>query len=226
MQKADHSGHRNRLREKYLQGGIEVLAEHEVIELLLFNAVPYRNTNDIAKNLVSRFGSLSAVMDASLELLMDAGLTRNQAMFLKLIPDSARLYMLDKHDNPSKIMDPEHIVSFLLNRFIGLEREEHVIVLLLDEKFKELYCGELTKGSFNAGEISLRRLMNLALTYSAAGVVIAHNHPSGVAMPSQEDYRATIQIHEALSMIGVALVDHYIIADNEAVSMRESGMFD
>ena len=226
MQKADHSGHRNRLREKYIQFGVEALAPHEVIEMLLYNAIPYRNTNDIAKNLLDRFGSLSAVLDASIEMLMEAGLTRNQAAFLKLIPDVTRLYMLDKHDNPAKIIDSSTLGAYFIDKFIGMDHEEHVLVLLLDEKMKEVYSGVLSKGTFKASDISIRRLLGLALNYGAAGVVLAHNHPSGIALPSQEDYRATLRIEAALRLVGVELIDHYIVADNDCVSLKESGVLD
>ena len=226
MQKADHSGHRNRLREKYIEHGVEALAPHEVIEMLLFNAIPYRNTNDIAKNLLDRFGSLSAVMDASIEMLMQAGLTRNQAAFLKLVPDVARLYTLDKYDNRSKVVDLSTVGAYIADRFIGLEEEEHVFLLLVDKKMKEVYSGMLSKGSFNASEISIRKLMALSLNYSAMGVILAHNHPSGFAIPSREDYAATLKIRDSLRLVGVELLDHFIIADHEAVSMRESGLFD
>lgn len=226
MQKTDHSGHRDRLREKYLNFGIEALAPHEVIELLLFYAVPYRNTNDIAKNLYDRFGSLSAVLDASMDMLTEAGLTRNQATFLKLIPDVTRRYMIDKHDNPSKIVDLADVPARLVDLYIGTDHEEMVYIIVVDEKMKEVYSGVLAKGKFNAGEISIRRIMNLVLNYGAAGVVLAHNHPSGVAMPSQEDYYATDRIRKSLRLIGVELLDHFIVADHMVVSMRDSDMFD
>ena len=226
MQKTDHSGHRDRLREKYLNFGIEALAPHEVIELLLFYAVPYRNTNDISKNLYDRFGSLSAVLDASMDMLTEAGLTRNQATFLKLIPDVTRRYMIDKHDNPSKIVDLADVPARLVDLYIGTDHEEMVYIIVVDEKMKEVYSGVLAKGKFNAGEISIRRIMNLVLNYGAAGVVLAHNHPSGVAMPAQEDYYATDRIRKSLRLIGVELLDHFIVADHMVVSMRDSDMFD
>lgn len=226
MEKADHSGHRARLREKYLNFGAEALAPHEVLELLLFYAIPYRNTNDIAKNLLDHFGSLSAVLDASMEMLIEAGLTANQAVFLKVIPDVTRLYLVDKHDNPGKIIDPDAIGAYLVNKFVGIDQEEHVVLLLVDQKMKELYCSVIANGSFSATEISVRRILNLALNYNASGVIIAHNHPSGIAVPSKNDYHATKLIRDSLSLIGVELLDHYIIADRDAVSMRQSGLLD
>ena len=225
MNKADHSGHRDRLRTKYLENGVESLAPHEIIEMLLFNAVPYRNTNDIAKILLDRFGSLSGVLDAAPEQLMDAGLTRNQAAFLKLIPDVTRLYLIDRNQRPDQIVTLESLPAEILNRFIGQMDTEHVFLLLVDKKMKEIYSGMLTKGSFNASEISLRRIVDLALRHGAVGAVLAHNHPSGLAMPSSEDLAATERIRQSLRMIGVELIDHYIVADGECVSLRDSGLF-
>jgi DNA repair protein RadC len=226
MKKADHSGHRDRLRAKYLSKGIETLAPHEVLELLLFYAVPYRNTNDMAKNLIDRFGSLSSVFDASFDLLIEAGLTQNQATFLKLIPDTTRLYMLDRHENVSKIVDIYSLCETLPNRFIGKEDTEHVMLLLLDSKGKEIFFGEVSQGEFNQANISIRKIVQLALNYNAAGAILVHNHPSGYAEPSQADYRATVAVREALRMIGVELLDHFVVADHDCVSMAMSGLLE
>lgn len=226
MEKADHSGHRDRLRTKYLQNGIESLAPHEVIELLLFNAVPYRNTNDIAKRLLDRFGSLSAVLDTPIETLIEAGLTRNQAAFIKLIPDVTRLYMQDRYRDDDRIIDLAELPERIKRIYIGRMRVEHLWILLVDIKMKEVYSGILSKGSFGSSEVSVRRIMTLALNYGAAGVILAHNHPSGLALPSREDFRATERIRDSLHTIGVELLDHYIVADDDCVSLRESGLLD
>ena len=226
MKKADHSGHRNRLRAKYLAQGIETLATHEVLELLLFYAMPYRNTNDIAKNLIDRFGSLSSVFDAPFDLLVEAGLTENQATFLKLIPDTTRLYMLDRHENASKIVDIYSLAETLPRSFIGKEDTEHVMLLLLDSKGKEVFFGEISHGDFNLANISIRRIIRLALSYNAAGAILAHNHPSGFAEPSKADYKATEEVRDALRVVGVELLDHFIVADNDCVSMAMSGLLD
>ena len=226
MQKADHSGHRNRLREKYLNGGIEILAPHEVIEMLLFNAVPYRNTNDIAKRLLDAFGSLSAVFDASLEMLMNAGLTRNQAAYIKLIPDVTRLYLLDRNDNPSKIIDYDMVGDYFIKKFIGVSHEERVLLLLMDEKCKELFCGFVADGGFDTAAFSNRKVMRMCVSYGAHSVIMAHNHPSGFGLPSAADYRSTVKLRELLASIDVILIDHFIIADDEAVSMVQTGLLE
>ena len=222
MDKADHSGHRDRLRKKYEEFGIEALAPHEVLELLLFYAVPYRNTNDIAKKLLDSFGSLSAVLDATVGMLTEEGLTRNQAIFLRLIPDVSRRYLLDKHDDPGRVMDRDRLASFITDQFIGIEGKELVILVLLDIKGKLLFSGKIAEGEFNAANISKRKILRLALNYNAISAVLAHNHPSGFAMPSVSDFEATLDIKKALEAVGVRLLDHYIVADNDAVSMAET----
>ena len=224
MQKADHSGHRDRLRKKYIDFGIEALADHEVLEMLLFNAIPRRNTNDIAKNLIDTFGSISAVFDASMAALIKAGLTQNQAAYVKMIPDVTRLYMLDKYERPISVVDLDHVAEYLADKFIGVEHIEKSVVILVDEKMKEVYCGVIAEGDFGQVEVSTRRIVELCMTYNATGVILAHNHPGGFAVPSVEDMVATRALQKALKAIKVKLLDHFIIADHEAVSLKESGM--
>ena len=227
MQKADHSGHRGRLREKYIEHGIDALAEHEVLEMLLFNAVPYRNTNDIAKNLIDRFGSLAAVFDASMDMLTDAGLTRNQAAFIKLIPDVTRLYLVTRYEERAdKILDLDRLAFYLVDKFIGKEHEENALMLLYDSKGKELYCDFFAQGTASQMELSIRHVVHIALRYNACGVVLAHNHPSGTALPSREDLILTRRLKEALACVDVVLIDHCIVADRDCCSIMQSGCFD
>ena len=226
MQKADHSGHRARMKKKLLEQGIDVFAPHEVLEILLYYAIPQRNTNEIAKNLIDRFGSLSAVLDASIDMLKRAGLTEHQAMFLKMIPDVTRLYLLDKYHNPTKVIDESNLPRYLIDRFVGLEEEEHVFLLLMDQKGKELYSGIIAKGDFDSVSISVREIVTLALNYGATEAVLAHSHPSGNALPSRNDVQLTLSIMQALAMVKVRLIDHYIVADRDCVSMAESGLLD
>ena len=94
------------------------------------------------------------------------------------------------------------------------------------EKFKEVFCGMIAKGDFGSASISVRKIYQLCMNYGAVGAVIAHNHPSGLSLPSAEDYRLTVQLKQNLKHIQVELIVHYIIADNDAVSMRESGALD
>lgn len=224
MQKADHSGHRARMKKKLSEQGIDVFAPHEVLEILLYYAIPQRNTNDIAKNLIDQFGSFSAVLDASLDALKNAGLTEHQALFLKMIPDVTRLYMLDKYHNPQKVVPLSEMAAYIVNKFIGYEEKEHVLLILLDTKGKEVYSGMIAKGDFSSADFSVRDIVALALNYGATAAILAHCHPSGLALPSREDVIATVALRDALNLVSVKLIDHFIVADHDCVSMAESGI--
>ena len=226
MQKADHSGHRARMKKKLAAHGLDVFEPHEVLEILLYYAIPQKNTNDIAKRLIDRYGSLSAVLDASAESLKDAGLTEHQALYLKLFPDVSRLYLVDKYQNPQKIIEFDQVSDYILNKFIGYEEKENVFLLLLDKKGKEVYCGMIAHGNFNSANFSIRDVVTLAINYGAVYAFLAHSHPSGLALPSRDDVTATIDVSKALRLVGVTLVDHFIVADHDCVSMAESGLFE
>ncbi|MBQ9680416.1 MAG: RadC family protein [Ruminococcus sp.] len=226
MPKADHSGHRARMKKKLAEHGLDVFEPHEVLEILLYYAIPQRNTNDIAKNLIDHFGSLSAVFDASMESLQSAGLTEHQAMLIKLIPGVSRVYLSDKHRNRNKVINSNNIVDYIIDRYIGYEETENVLLLLLDKKGKEVYCGMIAHGDFDSADISFRNIVSLALNYGATAAFLAHSHPSGVALPSPNDVYATLALKDALGLVGVTLVDHFIVADHDCVSLAECGLLD
>ena len=222
MQKADHSGHRARMKKKLAEHGLDAFEPHEVLEILLYYAIPQRNTNDIAKNLIDRYGSFSAVLDAPLDSLIKFGLTEHQALYLKMIPDVTRLYMLDKYHNADKVLDSENIARYIIDKFIGYEEKEHVLLILMDKKGKEVYSGMIARGDFHSANISVREIVTLALNYGAVSAILAHSHPSGYAMPSREDVMVTRDLKKALALVKVELVDHFIVADHDCVSLAES----
>ena len=224
MQKADHSGHRSRMKKKLMQSGFDHMEPHEVLEILLYYAIPQRNTNDIAKNLIDRFGSISAVFDASVDMLKSAGLTEHQALYLTIFPDIARIYLVDKYENQDKIIDYDNITGFIRDRFIGLEEQENVLLILIDKKGKLVYSGIISQGDFNSASISIREIVTLAINYAATSAFIAHSHPSGLALPSKEDVLVTRDLKKALKLVGIHLLDHFIVADHECVSLAESGL--
>lgn len=218
-----HKGHRDRMRKKFLLNELDGFETHEALELLLYYAVPRRDTNPIAHGLLERFGSLSAVLDAPLNALTEAGLTQNAAVLLKLIPGMSRLYTDDRNYNKKKVIKEEKLGYLLLDKFTGRVNEV-VILMLLDAKFKEIFCGVVNKGSMSACQLYIRKIVQLAVTNNAKYAVLAHNHPSGVAIPSEEDVMSTQEIYDALALVGVTLVDHFVVADYDFVSMMQSGM--
>ncbi len=216
-----HEGHRARVRKKFLLNGLDGFETHEALEFLLFYCVHMKNTSELAHRLLDAFGSLSAVFDAPFDALCEFGMSETQATFLKLIPEITRLYVDDKHNNIDKKFDQQVIADSILRKFIGRENE-NVLLLLLDAKGKQLFCGIVAKGSLNNTNLPVRKIVDYSLRFNAKSAIIAHNHPSGVALPSKEDLEATLNVKNALSLIGVSLLDHYIVADNDCVSLAQS----
>ena len=220
-----HSGHRDRLRKKFLDNGFDGMEHHEVLELMLYYGIPRKDTNPIAHSLLDSFGSISAVFDAPIDKLKEAGVSQNCAVYLKLIPQICRMYMDDKHNNKDKIIDMDNIGDKIKHKFVGRDYEA-VVLLLLDSKYKEVFCGVVSKGSVSACEIYIRKIIELAVMYNSKFAVLSHNHPSGLALPSNDDILTTERVYKALRLIDVALIDHIIVADDDYVSLRESGFME
>lgn len=219
-----HEGHRERMRNKYVNKGIEVFEQHEILEMLLFYAIPRKNTNDIAHRLLEACGSLSAVFDAPIDILMQQGLSYNAAVLLHMIPDLSRAYQSDKFDNEEKIITDENIGKKMVHLFAG-KNEECVYAFFLDAKGKEKYSGIISKGDASSAPLFSKDIVSIAARCKAVTVIIAHNHPSGVAFPSRADLEATTDIADALDTIGIHLADHIIVADRDYISLSSTPPF-
>lgn len=220
-----HGGHRTRLREQFLQTGLDSMSDVQVLELMLFFAIPRRDTNPIAHRLLERFGSLSAVLEAPVtELLRVEGVGENAAMLLSLIPQCARRHLIDRVRFERVLDTTEKAGRYLLPFFHG-ERDEVVYLLCLDAKCKVLDCRLLFRGGVNTAGVSVRKIVEAALTCNATSVVLAHNHVSGIALPSREDEATTRQLRVALDAVGILLADHIVVADDDFVSMADNGLF-
>ena len=219
----EHAGHRQRMKERYLDTRFDGYQEHEILEMILYYVYPRTDTNPLAHRLLREFDSISAILDAPVDTLVGAGLTHNAAVFLSMIPDISRIYLDDRNNNKSKIIDFENLGEYFVPKFIGRD-EEAMLLLLADAKGKALYTGVVSKGSFTASEAPIRKIVDLAMRYNAATAAIAHNHPSGVALPSKPDINATIDVGNALKLVGVMFVDHIIVADDDYISIRETGI--
>lgn len=220
-----HDGHRQRMRERFAEAGLDGFAEVNVLELLLFYCIPRKDTNPIAHALLSKFGSLVNVLEAPAEELVKVeGISENTATFLRLTTAVSRYYMMRKATQESILNTIEKCGEYLLPFFIG-KRNETVYILCLDAKCKVLCCRELSEGSVNAASISVRKVAEVALGVNATSVVLAHNHPSGLALPSGEDVQTTRRIASALQTVDVHLADHIIVSDDDYVSMVQSGYY-
>ena len=219
-----HSGHRQRLKDQFLAHGMDPIHDVNVLELILFYAIPRQDTNPIAHRLLNTFGSLAAVFDATPEELMErGGLSKNAATLIKLIPAAARRQQLSRSSCHQLLDSTQKCGDYLVPFFFGATQEE-VYLLGLDAKCKVLGCVKLSTGSVNSAGLSIRKVVECALNMKASSVVLAHNHTSGIAVPSQEDIRTTQSISHALDLVGVYLADHVVVADEDYVSMAESGL--
>lgn len=220
-----HDGHRDHMRKRFLENGLSGFADHEVLELLLYYAIPRRDTNPIAHALMDRFGSLNAVLTAPLEILKQVdGIGENAAILLRLASLAVQKARLEEAEHELALSDRKKIGAYLLELF-SQERNEAVYQLCLDQKGKLLACKRLGEGSSSAVNLDIRKLVENALLTTASYVILAHNHPSGIALPSQEDKNTTDRAKAALAAIRVILEDHIIVADNDYVSLAQSGYF-
>ena len=219
-----HDGHRQRTKQRFLRHGLDNFDDVNVLELLLYYALPRQDTNPIAHRLLERFGSLSAVLEASeAQLCAVDGIGESAAALLRLIPAVSQRYMLDKTRENTLIDSATAAGRYFLPRFM-YEREEVLYALFLNARNGVLDCRELSRGHISAVEIPVRRLVETALELHASSVILAHNHPSGVVTPSRADEQATRNIREALALVDVELTDHIVVSGCEYASMRECAL--
>ena len=212
------------MRRRFLTVGLESFADHEVLELLLYYAIPRRDTNPIAHALMERYGSLSAVLSAPAEDLQRVeGVGESAAILIRLVPQLYRKARLSDAAQTVVLSSTERAGAYLLELFAE-ESREILYQLCLDQKGKLLACKRLDAGGVSSAELDIRLLVENAILTSASAVILSHNHPSGVALPSYEDQTATRMVAEALGTVGIRLADHIIVADSDYVSMAESGL--
>lgn len=226
----EHDGHRERLKRRFITEGLGNFEAHNVLELLLFYSVPRKDTNSIAHRLIEQFGSLVGVLNASPEELTQVeGITMSSAVHLHLIAEVARRYYTEALAAPPAEADCGdkmlHYGRKLVASCAGLT-EEHFFVICLDNSMRELCFEQIgNSGSPTAVPLATRKVAELAMKYHAPAIIIAHNHPNGLAIPSREDIGATLSLKKTLSALDIRLLDHFIIAGDDFVSMAQSGYF-
>lgn len=223
MAESIHKNHRKRLKARFLEQGLDNFTDYQVLELLLFFAIPQGDTNGLAHELINHFGSLSRVLEADYEELKKIpGIGDHSATLLALVTDLCRYYQVDCAKRVEVLTTLDACGAYLVPRFFG-RTNETVFLLCLDAKCKVLDCKEVGEGSVNSASISIRKIVEIALSTNATTVILAHNHPSGVAVPSAEDIQTTRRVAAALSTVEVHLADHIVVAEGDYVSMVQSG---
>ena len=219
-----HDGHRERLRQSFLEHGLSGMNDINALELLLFYAVPRRDTNELAHLLLQHFGSLDGVFSASAEELCEVeGIGAYAASLLTLVPEIMKKSRLSKSREIRQIRSSDDAGEYLLPYFMN-ERDEVVYLLCLDSKRAVICCAEMGRGVVNSVDTSVRRIVEKALKVKACSVIVAHNHPDGLALPSREDDLFTKCLYNALETVGIRLEDHIIVADEDYISIADTGM--
>ena len=222
MERAVHTGHRGRVKEEFLVRGIEGWPDHRVLELILFFAIPQGDVNPLAHELIDRFGSLSGVMDALPEELMKVpGIGKNSATLLNLFPAAMGRY-LEGRTGPGEIVHTTEEAGHVLAPYLYGARNEMVYILCLDAKEKMLGVRRISEGNIGSSDVTIRRAAEECLALRASFCYLAHNHVTGIALPSPEDVDSTNVVRAALAPLGVRLVDHLVFVDGDLVSVRES----
>ena len=216
-----HSGHRERVRTRFRQEGLAAFSEHEVLELLLTYAIPQRDVNPLAHDLITQFGSLAGVLEAQeKELLRVSGVGAKAASLLTLIPQLLGRYQTSRMGARPLITNVAQAKEYCDALFFGAQ-EERVYMICMDQAGHVLHPALVRKGTLDAVPLYAREIVEIALRHNPYAVLITHNHPSGFAFPSQADYDVTKMIISALTVISVRVVDHLIVSPYDAYSMTQ-----
>ncbi len=214
-----HQGHRDRLKRKFLNSGGDGFEPHEALELLLFYALPQKNTNQIAHELLQKFGSLSGVFEAEKEDLEKInGIKDHAATLIKLQTALLRMYMQDKYEIKNMKLTPQNAGEYIKNLFYGYKIEV-LFAIMLDAEFRVIATEKISTGTNNSSPVYSRDIVQRALATNASYVILAHNHPNGLLVPSSADMKVTRIIDNGLTYINVRLIDHIIVADNRYISL-------
>lgn len=215
-----HKGHRQRLKETYLKTGIENIPPHVVLELLLFFGIPLKDTNEIAHELINKFGSLADVLDADKESLQSVkNMTENAAILINLVSDISKQYVGDGFEKNKAYDTNQKLEEYILPKFIH-SKSEKTLLILLDQADRIVSCQWINEGTDKTGEINTARVVKLANCANTSRVVIAHNHPDN-SKTSAEDIVTAKKLAYHLDAVGIELVESFVVSDGKAFGILE-----
>ena len=216
---AIHDGHRQRMRERFQKTGLEKFDKHEVLEVLLYNCVPRKNTNELAHRLIDRFKTVNHVLQASPEELRSIeGIGENIVMYFALLNQLIRYVEVERSTDVNVLQDTNTYIDYIKGFFSGVTNER-VYLLCLDAKRMVLGHHLISEGSVTSASIPTRTIMEKALASHAVYVILAHNHPGGFAIPSTEDEEVTKYLEMLFKSVGIILLDHVIVSDCDYISL-------
>ena len=222
----DHAGHRERLRRRFEQEGLNGFAPHEALELLLTYALPRVDTNGLAHALIRRFGSLGAVLEASpADLTQVEGIGSRAAALIALMLPLLRMYEQEKLKPRISIGNYGTLTAYCRTLFLGAGVEQFY-VLCIDAKLNLISASRLSQGTPSEVSVQPRQVVQELIRHNAIGAVICHNHPSGSVDPSYEDVRLTLDLKHILESMNIRLYDHIVISGNQAFSFHAHQLLD
>ncbi|MEX1306959.1 MAG: DNA repair protein RadC [Eubacteriales bacterium] len=213
-----HEGHRERLRTRFEKEGLLHFQDHEVLELMLFYAIPRKDTNPIAHRLLREFGSLSAVFEANIsDLSKVEGVGQNTAVYIKLLVDVMKKYRTEKLKKGPRIITMKDAGEYACELLFA-EKHEQVWLLCLNMKSEVIAAEKICDGTLKESPVYPRKIVAVALKHNAAKIILIHNHPGGVVKPSPEDIKATRTIIGTVRTLDMDMLDHIITSDNQFFS--------
>lgn len=223
-----NDGHRQRMKDRFEKFGLDAFQDHEVLELLLFYGLPYKNTNGMAHELINRFGSFSGVFSASKEELKKVkGIGEHAATLIRMIPQLFRRYSADAVSKHFSVSDRDTLKEYVINHFIG-STTEHVQLFLFDSGLHRIDSIKLADGNFTDVTVTSERIAEHVFANRASYYIIAHNHPSGDTKPTREDLIATRNIWLALGALNREMIEHYVVSGGKCngILTEAKEMFD
>jgi DNA repair protein RadC len=217
-------GHRSRLRERFLRGGLKGFLDYEIVELLLTLGTPRLDCKETARRALERFGSWKGVIDAPPELLREVkGLGAKNIFGLVLVREAAREYLAEKAREKPLVGSPQEAFDYLRSSLSGRRREVFT-VLYLNNANRVLAGEELFSGTVDQATVHPREVIVSALKHNASRLVFAHNHTGGTLRPSREDIEITARLKSACAAVGIEVLDHVIVGEDGCFSLRENGL--
>ncbi|MDR3313220.1 MAG: DNA repair protein RadC [Oscillospiraceae bacterium] len=220
-----HEEHRKRVRERFLESGLSCFPPHNVLELLLFYSIPRRDTNEIAHHLLDQFGSLTAVLEAPFEELCKVeGIGEASAALITLTSQLAKRYLNEQAQEKLTFETTAAFHQYVVRQYLGVKNEA-AFLLCLDNNGRLLRCVPASLGTKYELTLDNRTLLETAFRHNATKIVLAHNHPNGLAVPSKSDIKRTESAMILFRSVNIQLLDHLIVAGQDCFSMAAHPRF-
>lgn len=217
--------HRMRVKTKVYENGFSGLNDIDLLELMLFYAIPYKDVKPLAHRLIDTFGSLSRVLEADLGALENVeGMGASSAIFIKGICQTASRCMIERTCASDEPLDTKRACEIGIS-LLCMEKNEVFAAIFLDNSGNVLKAQKIFEGTVKEVEIAKRKFMEIALSLNTSAIVLMHNHPHGICLPSMEDINLTSELILFFRSVNIDVKDHIIVSSNESFSMRSSYRF-